>query len=398
MTDAALDHEPEPPGEVKSENRAFARSDRTRLGVWWWTMDRWLLGAVVLLVVLGVMMSFASSPAAAARMHVDDPFHFAVRQCFFAVGGLTILLSTTVLDVRGVRRAAFFIWIAAIGIMIALPFIGHNAKGATRWLEFAGFSLQPSEFMKPALIILVAWMFSEGQKGQGVPGVSIAFCLYLVSIILLLIQPDVGQTVLLTVAFGAAFWMAGVPLSWIMLLGGIALAGLGSTYFLMPHVASRVDKFLSHGDADSKLDTHQVDRAAEAIAAGGLFGRGPGEGVMKRHVPDLHTDFIYSVAAEEYGLVFSLFLISLYAFVVIRGLSKAMKLSDTFQQVAAAGLFVLVGEQVFINVAVNLNLIPTKGMTLPLVSYGGSSLLAICLTLGLALALTRRRPGVYMPG
>jgi cell division protein FtsW len=398
MTDAALDHDPEPTGEVKSENRAFARSDRTRLGVWWWTMDRWLLGAVVLLVVLGVMMSFASSPAAAARMHVDDPFHFAVRQCFFAVGGLTILLSTTVLDVRGVRRAAFFIWIAAIGIMIALPFIGHNAKGATRWLEFAGFSLQPSEFMKPALIILVAWMFSEGQKGQGVPGVSIAFCLYLVSIILLLIQPDVGQTVLLTVAFGAAFWMAGVPLSWIMLLGGIALVGLSSTYFLMPHVASRVDKFLSHGDGDSKLDTHQVDRAAEAIAAGGLFGRGPGEGVMKRHVPDLHTDFIYSVAAEEYGLVFSLFLISLYAFVVIRGLSKAMKLSDTFQQVAAAGLFVLVGEQVFINVAVNLNLIPTKGMTLPLISYGGSSMLAICLTLGLALALTRRRPGVYMPG
>ncbi|OYU69782.1 MAG: putative lipid II flippase FtsW [Alphaproteobacteria bacterium PA2] len=398
MTDSVLDHDPEPPGEVKSENRAFARSDRTRLGVWWWTMDRWLLGAVVLLVVLGVLMSFASSPAAAARMHVDDPFHFAIRQCVFAAAGLIILLSTTVLDVRGVRRAAFFIWLVAICIMIALPFIGHNAKGATRWLEFAGFTLQPSEFMKPALIVLVAWMFSEGQKGQGVPGVSIAFCLYLVSIILLLIQPDVGQTVLLTVAFGAAFWMAGVPLSWIMFLGGVALAGLSSTYFLMPHVASRVDKFLSHGDADSRLDNHQVDRAAEAIAAGGLFGRGPGEGVMKRHVPDLHTDFIYSVAAEEYGLVFSLFLISLYAFVVIRGLSKAMKLSDTFQQVAAAGLFVLVGEQVFINVAVNLNLIPTKGMTLPLISYGGSSMLAICLTLGLALALTRRRPGVYMPG
>jgi len=231
-----------------------------------------------------------------------------------------------------------------------------------------------------------------------VPGISIAFGLYSVSVALLLIQPDVGQTVLLTVAFGAAFWMAGVPLSWIMGLGSIAVVGLGSTYYLMPHVASRVNKFLYHGDADSKLDTHQVDRAAEAIAAGGLFGRGPGEGVMKRHVPDLHTDFIYSVAAEEYGLVFSLFLISLYAFVVIRGLSKAMKLSDGFQQVAAAGLFVLVGEQVFINVAVNLNLIPTKGMTLPLISYGGSSMLAICLTLGLALALTRRRPGAFMPG
>ena len=172
MTEILSEQEADLHGEVKSDNQAFARSDRTRLGVWWWTIDRWLLGAVVLLVVLGVMMSFASSPAAAARMHLDEPFHFAVRQCFFAAAGLGILLSTTVLDARGVRRASFFIWILAIGIMVVLPFIGHNAKGATRWLEFGGFSLQPSEFMKPALIILVAWMFSEGQKGQGVPGVS----------------------------------------------------------------------------------------------------------------------------------------------------------------------------------------------------------------------------------
>lgn len=377
-----------------TQAHAFARSDRTRVGVWWWTIDRWMLGALGVLIILGVMMSFAASPSAAARMNVGDPFHFAVRQCLFAAVGSVILISTSMLDTKGVRRAAFFIYIAAIAIMAVLPFIGHNAKGATRWLEFAGFTLQPSEFMKPALIILVSWMFAEGQKGQGVPGVTIAFGLYLLSVGLLLIQPDVGQTVLITVAFGAAFWMAGVPLSWVMLLGGTALAGLSSTYFLFPHVASRVDRFLS----PDRADTHQVDRAAEAIAAGGFFGRGPGEGVMKRHVPDLHTDFIYSVAAEEYGLIFSLMLISLFAFVVIRGLYKAMKLSDPFQQVAAAGLFVLVGEQVFINVAVNLNMIPTKGMTLPFISYGGSSMLAICLTLGLALALTRRRPGAYSQG
>ncbi|CAN5397569.1 putative lipid II flippase FtsW [soil metagenome] len=373
---------------------AFARSDRTPVGVWWWTIDRWMLGAVGVLIILGVLMSFAASPSAAARMNIGDPFHFAVRQCVFAAAGSVILISTSMLDTKGVRRAAFFIYIAAVAIMMILPFIGHNAKGATRWLEFAGFTLQPSEFMKPALIILVSWMFAEGQKGQGVPGVTIAFGLYLLSVALLLIQPDVGQTVLITVAFGAAFWMAGVPLSWVMLLGGTALAGLSSTYFLFPHVASRVDRFLS----PDRADTHQVDRAAEAIAAGKLFGRGPGEGVMKRHVPDLHTDFIYSVAAEEYGLIFSLMLITLFSFVVIRGLYKAMKLSDPFQQVAAAGLFVLVGEQVFINVAVNLNMIPTKGMTLPFISYGGSSMLAICLTLGLALALTRRRPGAYSQG
>lgn len=377
-----------------SQAHAFARSDRSRVGVWWWTIDRWMLGAVAILMGIGLMMSFAASPSAAARMNIGDPFHFAVRQCVFVAVGAVVLIATSMLDGRGVRRAAFFIYIVAILIMLALPFMGHTAKGATRWIHVAGFTLQPSEFMKPALIVLVSWMFAEGQKGQGVPGVSIAFCLYLFSLGLLLIQPDIGQSVLITVGFGAAFWMAGVPLSWVMLLGGVAAVGLSSTYFLFPHVASRVDRFLKPEQAD----TFQVDRAAEAIANGGLFGKGPGEGVMKRNVPDAHTDFIYSVAAEEYGLIISLLLISIFAFVVLRGLYKAMKLSDPFEQVAAAGLFVIVGEQVFINVAVNLNMIPTKGMTLPFISSGGSSMLAICLTLGLALALTRRRPGAYAQG
>ena len=372
-------------------HQAFARSDRSPIGVWWWTMDRWLLGAVAVLLVLGVLMSFAASPAAAARMNLGDPFHCALRQCVFAAAGAAILLGASLLDDRGVRRTAFVVYLVAILIMAALPFIGYSAKGATRWIDLGGFSLQPSEFMKPALIVLVAWMFAEAQKGQGVPGVTIAFVLYGISVGLLLIQPDVGQTILITMAFGAAFWMAGVPISWVMGLGVSAIAGLASTYFLFPHVASRVDRFMNPEAAD----THQVDRAAEAIAAGGLLGRGPGEGVMKRHVPDLHTDFIYSVAAEEYGLIFSLALITLFGFLVVRGLYRALKLSDPFQQVAAAGLFVLVGEQVLINIAVNLNLIPTKGMTLPFISYGGSSMLAICLTLGFALALTRRRPGAY---
>jgi cell division protein FtsW len=340
------------------------------------------------------MMAFAASPAAAARLNLSDPFHFALRQSVFAAVGAAILLAASVLDDRGVRRVAFFVFLVSILVMAALPFIGHSAKGATRWLDLGGFSLQPSEFMKPALIVLVAWMFAEAQKGEGVPGVTIAFVLYGISVALLLIQPDVGQTILISIAFGAAFWMAGVPISWVMGMGALSVAGMISTYYMFPHVASRVDRFMNPETAD----THQVDRAAEAIAAGGLIGRGPGEGVMKRHVPDLHTDFIYSVAAEEYGLVFSLALIALFGFLVIRGLYRALKLSDPFQQVAAAGLFVLVGEQALINIAVNLNLIPTKGMTLPFISYGGSSMLAICLTLGLALALTRRRPGAYAQG
>lgn len=375
-----------------SNAHAFPRSDRSPLGVWWWTVDRWMLGVVAILIGIGVVVSFAASPAAAARMNIGDPFHFAVRQCVFAVASAAVLVGVSMLDVKGVRRASFFIWLAAIAVMIALPFIGHNAKGATRWLEFGGFTFQPSEYMKPALIILVAWMFAEGQKGQGVPGVSIAFGLYIVSIGLLLIQPDVGQTVLITVAFGAAFWMAGVPMSWVMLLGAVAMAGLSSTYFLFSHVQSRVDRFFS----PEKADTHQVDAAAVAQAAGGLFGRGPGEGVMKRKVPDLHTDFAASVGAEEFGLVFLLLVVSLFAFVVVRGLQRAMRLNDPFEQVAAAGLFVLVGQQAIINLAVNLNMMPTKGMTLPFISYGGSSMLAMGLTMGLALALTRRRPGAYL--
>ena len=218
-------------------HHAFARSDRTAIGVWWWTVDRWMLGVVAILIAIGVVMSFAASPAAAVRMNIGDPFHFAVRQCVFAAGAAVILIVVSMLDVKNVRRSAFFIWLIAIAIMIALPFIGHNAKGATRWLEFGGFTFQPSEYMKPALIILVAWMFAEGQKGEGVPGVSIAFVLYFISIGLLLIQPDVGQTVLITIAFGAAFWMAGVPLSWVMLLGAAA-AGLEANDMATPTAIS----------------------------------------------------------------------------------------------------------------------------------------------------------------
>ncbi|MET0338529.1 MAG: putative lipid II flippase FtsW [Caulobacter sp.] len=374
-----------------SQTHAFARTDRSPLGVWWWTMDRWLLGAAAMLIVTGVLLSFGNSPAAASRMNVSDPFHFAIRQTVFGVAAAGLMLVVSMLTPRLVRRTAFFVYLGAIAVMIALPFLGHNAKGATRWVEFAGFTLQPSEFMKPALIILVSWMFAEGQKGQGVPGVSIAFVLYGIAVALLLLQPDVGQTILITVAFGACFFMAGVPIRWIMGLAAVAIVGAGSTYFAFDHVASRVNRFL---DPD-KADTTQVDAAQEAIAAGGWFGQGPGEGALKRSVPDVHTDFAYSGAAEEFGLIFSYLLIGLFAFILVRGILRAIKLSDPFEQVAAAGLFVMVGQQAFINIAVNLNLIPTKGMTLPFISYGGSSMMAMGLTMGMALALTRRRPGAY---
>jgi cell division protein FtsW len=371
---------------------AFARTDTSRWAQWWWTTDRWLLGATAALILLGVLLQFGTSPAAAARLNIAWPFYFALRQSIFAGLGFAVVLVTSVLEPRGVRRVAFVVYGVAVLAMVALPFLGHNAKGATRWVEFAGFALQPSEFMKPALLVLVAWMFAEAQKGE-IPGVSIAFCLYGAAVVLLLLEPDIGQTALITAAFGAAFWVAGVPIGWILGMGATAIVGLGATPLIFPHVASRLQVFMD----PKPSEPGQVQRAAEAIAAGAGFGRGPGEGVMKVQIPDMHTDFAYSAAAEEYGLWLSLLLIALFALLVIRGLYKAMRISDPFEQIAAAALFAMVGMQAFINIVVNLGLVPTKGMTLPFISYGGSSMLAMSLTMGMALALTRRQPGSYVP-
>ena len=378
-----------------SYSPAFSRNDQSPIAQWFWTVDRGLLGAALCLMALGVALSFASSPAAIlADESITDPFHYSWRMMVWASGGIGLMLSMSLLSPRGVRRIAVLGLLGALGVMALLPFIGDEVKGAARWVNLGPFSLQPSEFAKPSLIVFAAWMFAEGQKGQGVPGVSIAFGFWALVVGLLLIQPDIGQTLLITTVFMAVFFMAGVPFKWMAVIASAGVAGLVSLYLTFGHMRDRLSRFTS----PETTDTHQIDKASEAIRAGGLVGRGIGEGVMKRSVPDLHTDFIYSVAAEEFGLVLSLIMIGLYAFIVIRGLRRAMKLNDPFEQTAAAGLFMLIGLQASINVAVNLNLIPTKGMTLPFISYGGSSMMAMGLTMGFALALTRRRPGAYEPG
>ena len=374
---------------------AFSRNDQSLIARWFWTVDRGLLGAALALMGLGVSLSFASSPAAIlADESITDPFHYSWRMMVFSTMGLIAMLSASLLSPRGVRRIAVLALLCAIMVMAALPFIGDTVKGAARWVNLGPFSLQPSEFAKPGLIVFAAWMFAEAQKGQGVPGVTIAFGFYALTVCLLLIQPDIGQTLLITTTFMAVFFMAGVPFKWMAVIASAGMAGLVSLYFIFGHMRDRLSRFQS----PDSTDTHQIDRASEAIRAGGLLGRGVGEGVMKRHVPDLHTDFIYSVGAEEFGLILSLIMIGLYAFIVVRGMRRAMKLTDPFEQTAAAGLFMLIGLQACINVAVNLNLIPTKGMTLPFISYGGSSMMAMGLTMGFALALTRRRPGAYELG
>lgn len=299
------------------------------------------------------------------------------------------MIGVSLLNVRQVRRAAALVFAVAFVLMALTPVLGPEVKGAHRWLQLGPVGIQPSEFVKPAFIVLVAWLFAEAQRTPGIPGTALAVGLYGMVVAVLAVQPDFGQLMLVTLVFGAMFFMAGLSWGWIGSLAAIALAGAVTAYSMMPHVASRVDRFL---DPESG-DTYQIDRALDAVNAGGLFGRGPGEGVVKRILPDAHTDFIFAVAAEEYGVIAGLIIIGLFATIVMRTLRHAMEEQDLFVQFAACGLVALFGLQALINMSVNVNLMPAKGMTLPFISYGGSSLLALAFAMGMLLALTRRRAG-----
>ncbi|HKY94241.1 MAG TPA: putative peptidoglycan glycosyltransferase FtsW [Kiloniellales bacterium] len=366
----------------------LARSDQSVLGRWWWTVDRWQIVALFLLMGMGAIFMLAASPAAADRIGMADPFQLARRHMVMIPLAVLLMLAISMLAPRSVNRFAVLGLLAAIALLIATLFIGQEIKGASRWIELGGFSLQPSEFAKPFFAVTAAWMFSLGRVEGALPGATIATGLYLCIAGLFLLQPDVGQTVVLTAVFGMQFFLAGLSLLWV---GGIALCAIGllvATYFLFPHVAERVDSFLD----PSAGDTYQVERSLEAFQNGGAWGRGPGEGTVKDLLPDSHSDFIFAVAGEEFGVVVCLFLVVLFAFVVLRGFAKLMGETSLFVLLAATGLLTQVGLQAFINMASALHLIPTKGMTLPFISYGGSSYLALAIAMGMVLALTRRRP------
>lgn len=360
---------------------------RTALSDWWRSIDRTALGWIAALLVAGVLLSFGSSPAATDRMGIENDYYFVSRHAVFALLAAGVLAACSSLDPRGVRRLAGMLFAGALVLMAYILVAGHEAKGAQRWIRIASFTFQPSELVKPALVVLVAWLFAERARNPAMPGLKIAFLLWLVPVALLLAQPDVGQSALITMSLLALFFFAGLPVMWIGGLFAVALVGAVALYFLLPHMATRVNDFINTADGPA----FQVGKALDAISAGGVFGRGPGEGVVKYSLPDGHTDFIYAVASEEFGLLAGLLLIVCFAAVVVRGLSSAAKLTDPFRQIAAAGLYTLFGFQAAINLAVNLHLVPPKGMTLPLISYGGTSMLGTAVTLGLALALTRRR-------
>jgi len=367
-----------------------SRVDRGPVANWWWTIDRYFLAACLALMGLGVLLSFAASPAVAQRIGLDS-FHFVERQTFFMIPAVAVMIGVSFLTPRQIRRFALVLLCASLFLMAAALFVGIEIKGARRWVSLAGVSIQPSEFMKPAFVVICAWLFSERERGGDMPGYFLAMMLFCVTAGLLMLQPDFGQTMLTTGTWGAMFFLAGLPMFWILVLGGIAVFGAFGAYMTLDHVAGRVNRFMT-----GEGDTFQVDMGREAILRGGWFGQGPGEGIVKRSIPDSHTDFIFSVAAEEYGIILCMIIMALFAFIVIRGLSIALRERDAFTRLAVSGIVILFGFQSIINMAVNLHLMPAKGMTLPFISYGGSSLVAIAITMGILLALTRRRPEARM--
>jgi cell division protein FtsW len=365
----------------------LTRADRSVLSDWWFTVDRLMFFGLLLLMGAGLVLSLAASPAIAAKFNVE-PFHFVRRHAALLLPAVAIMFAASTLTPKQIRRASLIILLAGIALMAVILVIGPEVKGAKRWLQIGALSIQPSEFVKPAFVVLTAWLFNESQKRPDIPGIPLAVALFAIFATMLILQPDFGQTLLVTLVWGALFFMAGINMVWIAALGAAGVAGIVAAYFLIPHVTSRIDRFLDPASGD----TYQTDRSIDSFLQGGWFGRGPGEGTVKNVLPDSHTDFIFAVTAEEYGLIACFILLMLFAFIVLRGLSKASQEPDGFIRHAVAGLVMLFGLQAFINMAVNVGLLPAKGMTLPFVSYGGSSLLAMALTMGFALGLTRKRP------
>ena len=351
-----------------------------------WGVHRWFLAAFLTLLIGGVVLSFAASPPVAERIGLE-PFHFVKRHAIFLLPSLAVMFACSLLTPRGVRRTALLMLGASLFLLVMALFFGAEIKGARRWIELGPINVQPSEFMKPAFVVMCAWLFAEKDRRPDIPGNLFAMILLLVAVALLVAQPDLGQTILIAAAWGGLFFMAGMPWLWITLLGGLALGGAALAYFAFPHVASRIDRFLT-----GEGDTFQTDTAREAIMRGGWFGQGPGEGTVKRMLPDSHTDFAFAVIAEEFGIIACMVLAGIFAFIVVRGLSVASQQRDVFNRLAISGLVLLFGLQSIINMGVNLQLMPAKGMTLPFISYGGSSMLAIAMSAGFILALTRRRP------
>jgi len=364
----------------------LSRADTSLLGRWWWSVDRWTLLAVGALIGCGYVMMLAASPAVAERIGQSRDL-FVLKQVFFLGLAAAIIVAVSLLDPRGIRRLSVIGCLIALALTAGTLMIGVEIKGARRWIALPGLSLQPSEFLKPCFAVVAAWLINKGRCVRVFPGLAIAVAIYLVIALLLKSQPDVGMLAVITVVLFAQLYVAGFNLAAVSIaFAGICVAAVGA-YMIFPHVQSRVERFL-HPDSG---DSYQVTTALEAFGNGGLLGRGPGEGRVKDVLPDAHADFVYAVAGEEFGMLVCLVILALFAFIVLRCLVRLVREQDLFIVLASTGLVTGFGLQAFVNMASSLHLIPTKGMTLPFISYGGSSALAVAFGIGMLLALTRRR-------
>lgn len=355
---------------------------------WWRTIDKWSMTCVVFLFLIGVLLGLAASPPLASR-NGFEPFHYVERQVFFGMLALITMVITTMMTPQLVRRLAVLGFIAAFIALALLPFFGTDyGKGAVRWFSLGFGSIQPSEFLKPVFVVAVAWLLAAGREINGPPGTTYSFVLTVMICALLALQPDFGQASLILFAWGVMYFVAGAPFILLTIIAGLVL-GVGMLFYQSSeHFARRIDGFLTP-DVDPRT---QLGYATNAIREGGYFGVGVGEGEVKWSLPDAHTDFIIAVAAEEYGLVLVLTIILLYAIIVLRSLARLMRERDPFIRLAGTGLVCIFGAQAMINIGVAVRLLPAKGMTLPFVSYGGSSLIAGGILVGMLLAFTRARP------
>jgi cell division protein FtsW len=365
----------------------FSRAEKTPLAEWWWSIDRELLGALVMLLACGMVLSFGASPAVAERIGLDE-WYFVLRHAMFCLLAIPVMIVTSLLSQRQVRFAALAALVVMTILLWATLHFGTEVKGARRWISIAGWSVQPTEFVKPAFAVIGAWLFSEYMIHRNVPGRTLATILMLGIVSALLLQPDLGQTALVMATWAVLLFFSGISWWVIIGLGGAAGGLLFGAYTLFPHFASRINSFINPEEGN----TYQVDRALESLAEGGWFGRGPGESVANKLIPDAHADFVFSAAAGEFGILFCLGLVGLIGFIAIRAMIAAQRQTSLFARLAASTLAVQFAMQSGINLAVNLNLMPAKGMTLPFVSYGGTSMLAVAFGMGLMLALTRTKP------
>lgn len=366
----------------------FDRTDTGVLGRWWWTVDRLTLIALFIILCFGFLLVTAGSPPVARRLQLPA-FYFVHRHQIFLTLGLIVMIGVSLLSPLMIRRLAVIGFAGSVVLMMLVPFIGIENKGAHRWMNIAGFSIQPSEFMKPCFAVFMAWVFAESQKRPGFPGRKIAIGFFALIVLLLGLQPDFGMTLTVSAVWAIQFFLAGLPFLWVIIMAVMGGVGMVSAYHIFPHVARRIDRFL---DPESG-DNYQMEKSMEAFQNGGIFGRGPGEGEVKQFIPDSHTDFIFAVAGEEFGMIVCLVIVLLYAFVVLRGISRIRDETDMFIVIGVTGLLAQFGIQAMINMGVAINLLPAKGMTLPFISYGGSSVIAIALGMGMMLALTRKRYG-----